>query len=120
MARLKKEVVIAKLIELGVSVEPNAKYNDLCKLLKAKTVPDNEQTKPEEEEQPKQIRIVNKIRKHNTFVGDAVRNDRDTTFLNHEIRQIKYKGKIKRITTIKECDVSDDGYWVTEFIIDLK
>ncbi len=116
MARLKKDEVITKLIELGVSVEPNAKYNDLCKLLKAQTTPDNEQTAAE----PKQIRIVNKIRKRNTFIGDSVRCDSDTIFLNAEIGRRKYKGKIKRITTIKEYLVSDDGFLVTEFIIDLK
>ena len=66
------------------------------------------------------ICITNKIRKRNTFMGDAVRIDRDTLFLNAEIGQRKYKDRIKTITTIKHCEVNKDDFWVTEFIIDLK
>lgn len=65
------------------------------------------------------ICIVNTIPKRNIFLADAVRMERDLAFLNAEIGQRKYKGKIKSITTIKHCEVID-GNWVTEFDIELK
>ncbi len=117
MARMKKTEVIEALTKLGIEFDTNGKYNDLCKLLKAQTitaeivVADRATT---------QIKITNRLKKRNTFLADAVRDERDREFLNKEISQRKYKGKLKDVHTIKHYEVSADGYWVTEFIIDLK
>lgn len=73
-----------------------------------------------EDETPNQIRITNRMKKRSNFMGDAVRNERDTAFLNKEISKREYKGKIETVTTIKHYGVSDDGFVVTDFIIDLK
>lgn len=117
MARMKKTEVIAELTKLGVEFDVDGKYNVLCKLLKAQTttaevvVADRVLT---------QITITNRIRKRPTFLSDSVRNERDAEFLNKEIGQRKHKGKLLRVTTIKEYVLSADGYWETKFIIDLK
>jgi hypothetical protein len=66
------------------------------------------------------VHIENRIRKRNIFLADSVRNERDVAFLNKEIGQRKYKGKIVSITTIKYCEVSAEGEWVTSFDIELK
>lgn len=68
----------------------------------------------------KRITIANRLKKRNTFLADAVRDQRDDEFLNREISKREYKGKLLRVTRIKEYVVSADGYWVTNFIIDLK
>lgn len=116
MARMTKEKVIEALRAIpDFNFDENAKYSELCKMLEA-------QSGPEDSPPPtaKQIKITNRIKKRPTFMGDAVRNQHDTEFLNIELRKREHKGKIKRVTTIKEYDVSADGYLVTEFIIDLK
>ncbi len=117
MARMKKTEVIEALTKLGVEFDAEGKYNELCRLLKAHTGPEG--PKPPALES-KQITIVNRLMKRNTFLADAVRDQRDDEFLNREIGQRKYKGKLLRTTRIKEYVVSADGYWVTTFIIDLK
>lgn len=75
---------------------------------------------PDSQDKPRGIRITNRIKRRPTFLGDAVRDERDQEFLNKEIGKREYKGKLLRVTRIKEYVVSADGYWVTEFIIDLK
>lgn len=74
----------------------------------------------ENSEPPIFVHIENRLKKRNTFLADSVRNDRDTAFLNAEIGQRKYKGKIVSITTKKYCEVSSEGDWVTTFDIELK
>ncbi len=73
-----------------------------------------------EPEPVKQIRLENKIPKRNTFLSDTYRDERDALILNAEIGKREHKGKIETITTIKHMVVDADGFWVTEFIIDLK
>ncbi len=116
MSRMKKAAVIIALKEAGVEFDENTKYNDLCRLLKSQQTDDI----LEPSAIPNQIKIANKIKKRNTFQPDAVRNERDADFLNAEIGKREHKGKIKRITTVKEIDVDSDGYWITTFTIDLK
>ncbi len=118
MARMKKTEVLEALRAIpNLEFDENAKYNDLYRLLKAQTitvdvvVADRVLT---------QITIVNRLKKRNTFLADAVRDERDDEFLNREISQRKYKGKLLRTTRTKEYVVSADGYWETTFIIDLK
>ena len=109
---MKKVEVIAALKEKGIEFAEGTKYNDLCKLLKGET------TAPEAVEATK-LRIANKIKKNNMFLADSVRNERDTAFLNAELNKRIHKGKIVRVTTVKEYEVID-GEWVTSFIIELK
>lgn len=119
MARMKKAEVIAELKALGVEFDTDD-YNELCSLRKKAiegSLP-KESTPPTAE--PKQITIVNRIRKRPTFLADSVRNERDAEFLNKEIGQRKHKGKLLRVTTVKEYVLSADGHWETTFIIDLK
>lgn len=71
-------------------------------------------------EVPKQIKLANKIQKRNTFLADAIRNERDAEYLNATIGRREYKGKIKTVTTVKHYEVDEDGFFVTEFTIDLK
>ena len=66
------------------------------------------------------VRIENRRKKRNMFLADAVRMEDDVKFLNKEIGKREYKGKIVKITTIKHCEVTPEGDWLTEFIIDLK
>ena len=119
MARKTREVVIDELNALGVPVIPDAKYDDLCRLLKQYSDPNEEGNQPSPTG-PEPLKIVNRLKKRNTFLADAVRDERDAEFLNKEIGQRKYKGQLLRVTRIKEYVVSDDGYWETKFIIDLK
>lgn len=126
MARKKKAEVIEALKAACVEFDENGKYNDLCKLLKAITAPEQPterqtatEVKETAEAHPTTVKITNRIKKLNTFLADAVREERDKTFLNAEISKRKYKGKLKTITTIKHCEVID-GDWVTKFIIELK
>ncbi len=95
-----------------------------CRTCKSKDIQDNyvnpEASGSEAVEVPTQIKITNRLKKRNTFLADAVRDERDDEFLNREISQRKYKGKLLRTTRIKEYVVSADGFWVTNFIIDLK
>ncbi len=119
MARMKKTEVIEALRAIpDLDFDETANYNVLCKLLK-RLAPDPVDPKPSTAD-PKQIKMVNRIKKRPTFLADAVRDQRDDEFLNREISKRIYKGKLLRVTRIKEYVVSDDGYWVTEFIIDLK
>ena len=117
MARMKKAEVIEELTKLGFEFDASGKYNDLCKLLKVYSGPDRP-TGPAAK--ANQITIVNRLKKRPTFLSDAVRDQRDDEFLNRELSKREHKGKILRTTRIKEYEVSDDGYWVTKFIIDLK
>lgn len=118
MARMKKTEVIEALKKAGVEFDENDKYNDLYKLLKKTTT--TATPEPQEKTPPAgSVHIENRRKKRNTFLSDAVRDENDRTFLNAEIVQRKYKGKLKTITTIKHCDPID-GDWLTEFIIDLK
>ncbi len=117
MARMKKVEVIEALMKLGVDFDAKGKYNDLCRILKAHTGPEGP-TPPTAE--PKQITITNRLKKRPTFLADSVRDQRDDEFLNREISKREHKGKLLRTTRIKEYEVSDDGFWVTKFIIDLK
>ena len=114
MARMKKAEVIEALRALGVECAEDEKYNDLCKLLKSKS------DAPATSEKKLQIKLVNKIARRNTFLADQVRNDRDAVVLNAEIKKREHKGKIKTITTIKQMEVNKEGFYVTEFVIDLK
>lgn len=134
MARKTKEVVIEELVALGVSVEPDAKYNDLCKSLKeaiAGNLAEEQsdeilppgpvpQDEPTGAGTPNQIEITNRLKKRPVFMADAVRDERDKEFLNKEIGQRQYKGRLLRVTTVKEYEVSDDGFWITKFTIELK
>ncbi len=119
MARMRKAEVIAALRAAGVEVHGDEKYNDLCRLLKANTDAPAKPTEQKEDAPAGTVRIENRRKKRNTFLADSVRDDDDKRFLNAEISQRKYKGKLKTITTIKHYDVID-GAWLTEFIIDLK
>ena len=118
MARMEKEQIVEDLKTLKVDFDEKAKYWDLYKLLKSVTNPDSSGD-DEPAIKPRQIKLTNRIPKRRMFLGDAIRNERDTEFLNKEIGKREHKGKILRITTIKECEVID-GNWVTDFIIDLK
>ncbi len=119
MARMKKAEVIEALRAIpDFNFDENAKYNELCKMLK-NIAPDPVDPTPPTAE-PKQIVITNRLKKRPTFLADSVRDQRDDEFLNREISKREHKGKLLRTTRIKEYEVSDDGYWVTKFIIDLK
>ena len=125
MARMKKAEVIERLTVLGVAFKPGDPYNSLCDLLKRHSDPneDGDRTDPAIPNcsvKPKQIKITNRLKKRNTFLADAVRDERDAEFLNREIGKRIHKGKLLRVTRIKEYVVSADGFWETEFIIDLK
>ncbi len=72
------------------------------------------------------VHIENRRKKRNTFLADSVRDQSDRDFINTELGvtrgsglKRKYKGKIKKVTTIKHYELID-GDFVTEFIIDLK
>lgn len=66
-----------------------------------------------------QIKLVSKIPKRNTFMADKHRDERDSEVLNKAVGGREYRGKIKTITRVKHMQVSKDGFWVTDFIIDL-
>ena len=66
------------------------------------------------------INLVSKIPKRNTFLSDSVRDERDAEVLRAEAGKREHKGKLKTITTVKHMEVSEDGFWVTEFAIELK
>lgn len=132
MAKLKKIEVIAALKEKGIEFAEGTKYNDLYKLLKEAgplqhSVPDGPAidlhgSYPSTEEAPpptKELRITNSIKKNNMFLADSVRNERDMAFLNAELQKRIHKGKIVKVTTVKNYVVID-GNWVTDFIIELK
>ncbi len=119
MARMKKAEVIAELTSLGVAFKASEKYNDLCNLLKRHR-DSNDDGDRTNTATPTQLKITNRLKKRPTFLADAVRDQRDDEFLNRELSKREHKGKILRTTRIKEYEVSDDGYWVTSFIIDLK
>ncbi len=116
MARMKKVKLIEALMNIeGLQFDENAEYNDLYALLKEQELIGNVPTEP-----AASIRIVSKIQKRNTFLANSVRDERDAVVLLAEIGKREHKGKIKRITTIKEMDVDESGFWITTFIIDLK
>jgi len=123
MARKTRVKVIEELTAREIEFDIDGKYNDLCRLLKEddkivdKIVSTNKSKKPQK---PTQIKLVSRILKRNTFLSDQHRDERDAEVLRKKIGGREYKGKLKTITTIKNMDVSDDGYWVTEFVIDLK
>ena len=120
MARMKKTEVIEELTKRGIKFDANGKYNDLSKLLKAAFFRAGSDGTTGPTAEPKQIKIVNRLKKRPTFLADAVRDQRDDEFLNRELSKREHKGKILRTTRIKEYEVSDDGFWETTFIIDLK
>ena len=111
MARMKKNEVIDALNAKGVEIPDGMGYNDLCKLLKG--------SGDEPVIKPRQIKLTNKIPKRRMFLADSIRNERDTEFLNRELRKREHKGKVTKVVTTKHYDVID-GNWLTEFIIDLK
>lgn len=118
---LKKIDVIAELKKRGaVFNQDTISWNELRALYKATTPPCPRATPPEEPAAPTGFRLESKIRKRNTFLGDAVRDERDKEVLHAEIGKRQYKGKIKTVTTIKHMDVTEDGFWLTEFVVDLK
>ncbi len=106
--------LVERAKKIGFTLEQIATYTDPEKL---KMACDN--IKPLE--QPvTQIKLTSKIPKRNTFLPDAYRDERDAEVLRGEIGKREHKGKIKTIITIKQMDVSSDGFWITEFTIDLK
>ena len=113
MANISKQAVKDELNRLGIPFSTD-NYQELCDMLKAANVED------EQPAGPVIVHIENRIKKRNTFLADSVRNDSDERFLNAEIGQRIYKGKIFSITTKKYCVVSDEGEWVTTFDIELK
>ena len=115
MANLSKKKVIARLVELGVNIGDETDYKKLCTMLKDAT-----EQMPETEPSPVNVHLESRKAKRNTFLADAVRDANDARVLNAEIGKRIYKGKIKKITTIKHIEVTDDGDWLTEFIIELK
>jgi len=131
MANISKNAVKMELNRLGVKFDTD-NYQELCSLLKDSSLkPESRDsfkddldtalaTEDEAESIPVVVRIENRIRKRNVFLADSVRNDNDERFLNAEISQRKYKGKIFAITTTKYCVVSDEGEWVTTFDIEMK
>ncbi len=135
MANKSKKAVKAELRALGVEFETDD-YRTLCNLLSEKMagianeISDNNEVADMPvmgkvsvkglRDDPLQVKITNRRKRlKNMFLADAIRDENDAKFLNAEISQRKYKGKLKTITTIKHYDVID-GEWVTEFIIDLK
>ena len=82
--------------------------------------PESDET-PDEEAKPEiaDVFLKNRKKKNNMFYGDSIRDEADRNFLNNELRKLQYKGKVKRVTTIKHYDPID-GDWVTEFMIELK
>ena len=70
-------------------------------------------------EKPNVVKLENRIRKHITFLADAVRDERDREVLNTEIRKRVYKGRIKKVTTIKHYEIVE-GHWLTTFEIEVK
>jgi len=94
---------------------------------KARTVPTEAKVEMPKEvvqmgtnEPTSRIELVSKVQKRNTFMPDAHRDERDLAILRAEIGNRRYKGKIKTITTVKQMDVDKDGFWITEFTIELK
>ena len=69
---------------------------------------------------PTQVVLTNRQKKKRVFLGDSIRDENDTAFINKERRKREYKGRIIRITTVKEYEVSADGFLETEFVIELK
>ncbi len=128
MANKSKKQVKEELVKLGIPVVTD-NYQELCGLLKDATKVDDS---PEEgitislpesdapEETSSVVTIVNRIKMRNVFLADSVRNERDATFLNAELRKRIYKGKVDKIVTIKHYDRNDEGEFVTEFDIVLK
>lgn len=115
MPRMSRVKVIAALRAIpGVEFDANAEYKDLVLLLQEKTL----EVEPEPVE-PKKIEMTAKWPKRNTFLPDPVRDDRDTEFLNKELRKREHKGKVVRVTRIKEYEVID-GFWITRFIIEVR
>lgn len=123
MARMTKVLVIEALTKAGVEFDVKGKYNDLCKLLKDSTpvaaIIKPAESKAEDVSPTSPVRIENRRKKRNVFLADSVRDESDKTFLNAELRKRIYKGKIKKVTTIKHYDLIE-GDVVTEFIIELK
>lgn len=66
------------------------------------------------------IEITSRIKKGRMHLSDAVRNERDTEFLNTELRKREYKGKIARVISDKAYEVDAEGVLVTKFTIILK
>lgn len=111
-----KEVdIITELSRLRVDYDPKAGYHALRALLRETRAGGAS----EAETKPNVIKFENRMRKRKVFLGDAMRDERDKDVLNAELRKRIYKGKIKKVTTIKHYDVID-GHWLTEFEIELK
>lgn len=125
MPRMKKKEVIAAINAFpGKEDITDGKYNDLCNLLKMLQGGDVEPKPPILLEQSvaksPQIRFESRIPKRNMFLADAIRDERDAIALRAELTKREHKGKIKTVTTVKHMDITENGDWLTEFIIDLK
>ena len=132
---MKKVDIITELSTLGIDYDPKAGYHALRALLKkvkqAKpySVKDNLQAlqdagyvSPAEilaGQKTNIIKFESRIRKRRVFMGDAMRDERDKDVLNAELRKRIYKGKVKEVRTRKVYGVVD-GFWLTEFEIELK
>ena len=114
MARMTKVKVIASLKSMVVEFDEESPYKDLVALLQEKTL--DVESEPAEN---KRIEFSNKLPKRNTFMSDAIRDERDSEKLNAELRKREYKGKVVRTHRIKEYEVID-GFWVTNFIIEIR
>ncbi len=110
---LKKVDIITELSTLGIDYDPQAGYHALRALLK------EAKTGDATDAETNVIKFESRIRKRRVFMGDAMRDERDKDVLNTELRKRIYKGKIKKVTTIKHYDVID-GHWLTTFEIELK
>jgi hypothetical protein len=135
MANISKKEVIRRLGDFNVIIDGITDYKVLCGMLREVTtrVPVEETTpepvvqepspEPEpivEESMPTIIHLESRIPKRNTFLADAVRDDRDAVVLNTELRNRIHKGKVVKIVTTKYAEVTADGDWLTEFDIELK
>ncbi len=129
-----KKEIMAKLTELGTKFNPSDKKATLVDLLEA-TAPtpvdpalkapitierEEKRGATEPVKKGNTINLVSKIPKRNTFLSDSVRDERDAEVLRAEAGKREHKGKLKTITTVKHMEVSIDGFWVTEFAIELK
>lgn len=74
-----------------------------------------------EPEPQKQIKFLSKINKRDHgHISDAYRDDLDDNVLRLEMNKLGYRPKIKTITRIKHIDLTAEGEYVTEFILDMK
>lgn len=142
---MKKPELIEALRAKGAEFDENENYGRLLHLLKTLqketpviVTPFNPEPEPEtspekfdgfdvkypdsEEEVKKEpIKFVSKIvKRDHGHVSDSFRDDIDSDALRVEVRKLGYKPKIKTITRIKHMDLTAEGEYVTEFILDLK